>query len=57
MTLVKSIVLKKEIAANRVGNRRTGNFNMARPQLDDSGKIIIQTQTEEKIAKTNNLVK
>lgn len=41
MSLVQSIAQKKEIAANRVGNRRTGNFSMARPKVDASGNMIL----------------
>ena len=47
MSLVHSIAQKKEIAANRVGNRRTGNFSLARPEVDENGKIILPKSKPE----------
>jgi len=39
---VKQIEIRRATTANRTNNRRTGNFNSVRPQLDENGKVIIE---------------
>jgi hypothetical protein len=37
---VKQIEIRRATTANRSNNRRTANFNAARPELDEHGNVI-----------------